>query len=114
MTWSETLYAPVYAAFGVTAEITLSGGSIVYEIVALDKTAGVEVQLQGVETTSVQPAVVVRMTDLTELELTPADLRNAEIVINDGTWQVISYYPRPSPMGEGDGELYIILTQAAA
>jgi len=114
VTWTATLYAPVYMAFGVVADITLSGGSTVYEIVALDKTAGIEVQLQGVDTTSVQPAVVCRMADLIDLGLAAADLRNAEIVINGGAWQVISYYPKPSPLGESDGELYLILTQADA
>lgn len=113
MTWTNTLYAPVYATFGVIAEITLSGQSIPYEIVALDKTAGIEVQLQGIETTSVQPAIALRMYDLTGLGLTPAMLRNAEVLINGGVWEVVSYYPRPSPLGEADGELFIILTQAA-
>lgn len=114
MTWTETLYAPVYAAFGVTAELMIVGGSVLYELVMLDKTAGVEVQLQGAETTSIRPAAVCRMADLSELELTPSDLRNASLSINGASWTVISYYPKPSPMGELDGELYMIFTEGQA
>jgi hypothetical protein len=114
MTWTETLLNPIYDSFGVTAEIVLSGGSTVYELIAIDKTSGVDVALQGVDSTSIHPAIVCRMAELLELDLTPADLRSAEVTINGGSWNVIAYYPKPSPLGESDGELYLMLTQVTA
>jgi hypothetical protein len=111
------LYAPVYAALGVAAEITLApdqDDETLYEFVVLDKTGGVEITLQGAETTTLSPAVVMRRADLEEVELSPADLRNALIEVNGVSWKVISYYNKPSPMGQLDGEIYLILTQGEA
>jgi hypothetical protein len=107
------LYAPVYAALGVAAEMTVEGDETLYEFVVLDKTGGVEITLQGAETT-LSPAVVMRRADLEEVELSPADLRNALIEVNGVSWKVISYYNKPSPMGQLDGEIYLILTQGEA
>jgi hypothetical protein len=100
---------------GTSAELTLAGeGEEPVALACIDKTQGVEVWLQGAQTSTVRPAVVTLMDELNELELEPADLENARIEVNGGAWIVKSYYLRPSPLGQDDGEIYLVLTAADA
>lgn len=114
MTWTDHLRL-IYQdpLIGTTAELTIAGeGQQPVSLVVIDKTSGVEVFLQGAESSTVKPAVVTLMDELNELDLEPSDLRNASIEVNGGAWVVISYYLKPSPLGQDDGEIYLILTAA--
>lgn len=113
MTWTDDLYAPVYESFGVAAELTLAGDSTVYDLIVIDKTRGLPVVLQNVETHDIRPVAVTTMAQLNDLEIEAAQLRNASLVFNSGEWTIVSYWLDPSPLGQDDGQIYFVLTAAA-
>jgi len=113
MTYTDLMLAPIYTAFGVTISFALSNDDVV-EIRGLDKSGGVEVSTSVVDVPSVRPACIIRMYDLLSLELAPDDLVDAVLELNGVSWVVTSYFPKPSPFGESDGELYILLSEAPA
>jgi len=112
--YTNLLYGPVYRALGVDMEFILPPpGNEVYVILGLDKTAGVDVQTEGdIGVQTVRPAAVLRMADLASVDLAPDDLMDALVNISGGSWKVRSYYPKPSPSGQDDGELWVILVEA--
>ncbi len=111
MGYVEELYRPIYndPAFGTDIAFTLADASE-FEIRGLDKTVGVEVAGSQMEIGTVRPACVVLMVDLLTEGFSPEDLMNAEVEFNGGAWRVVSYFPKPSPLGDSDGELYLILS----
>lgn len=109
--FSDLLYGPVYQTLGVPIDFALADDRLV-SITGLDKTAGVEVTAGDLEVQTVRPAAVIRMADLIEQDVAPNDLMNAICQINGTSWKVRSYFPKPSPSGEADGELYLILIEA--
>ena len=111
MSWSDILYGPVYAAFGVSASIVIAADPAMV-IIALDKTSGVEVMLQGLDTPTIRPAAVIRRRDLAALGKTPAHLVDAVLTLNGAAWRIQTCHPRPSPYGEADGEVMLLLTEA--
>lgn len=110
MDYAALLYGPIYDALGVPATLTLPGddGEVI-ELTALDKTAGVEVG-SNVEVKTVEPGAVVRRSDLADVTL--ADLRGAELELNGVTWTVRNHMLKPSPKGEADGEVVLLLEEA--
>lgn len=116
--YGALLYGPNYLILGVEAVLTLpatDGAEIT--LTALDKTAGVEIGGSSVDGrdnsfTTVQtilPAAVVRASELLGVDLT--DLEDSRLAMNGKTWRVKSYMLKPSPKGEGDGEIYLILSE---
>jgi len=112
--YTKLLFGPVYQTLGVEMTFVLPPpGNEVYAIRGIDKTAGLEVSVEGdIGVQTVRPAAVLRMADLAAVALAPDDLMDAIVDISGTSWKVRSYYPKPSPSGEGDGELYIILVDA--
>lgn len=112
MTYTDLLYGPIYAVLGAAVTLTLESATVL-ELIGLDKTAGAEITVaDDASLQTIHPAAVVRMADLAELGVAPEDTMNARITINGQDWIVKSYYPKPSPRGEADGELYLILRAA--
>jgi hypothetical protein len=111
--WTDQLLAPIYSTLGVTISFALSDNTL-FDIVGIDKSGGVEVAGSSVDVPTVRPACVVRMADLIELGKAPEDLIEAILSLNGVAWRVVTYFPKPSPLGEADGELYIILEEAPA
>lgn len=104
-------YDAIYTALGVEAELTPVGTGIpVDTITVIDKTAGVETG-DGVTVSSVKPAAAVRYYELTAAGVARDQLNGSTISFNGGTWQIRSSLPKPSPVGETEGELYLILTE---
>lgn len=108
--YNALLLNPTYLALGVCATITPKNG-FVFEVTAIDRTAGVEVNDQNVGMMTVRPAATVRMSDLNRVNLKREDLRNAKLVMNGKTWRVENTLPRPTPNGAGDGELFLYLIE---
>lgn len=104
----DTIYST--AGIGVTATLMPAITNATYEITAIDKTGGINVG-DDVTVASVKPAAVVRMYELAGLGLTRGDLGGASIEINGQSWVIQSTLPRPSPHGEADGELWLILSE---
>lgn len=116
MNYSAVLLRPIYRLRGVDAtfEITRESSSFfgdVVEIRVLDKSGGHEVTANEIGVPQVLPACIMRMRDLAELEMAPEDLVGANVTMNDVEWRVQSYYPKPSPNGIADGELYVVLEE---
>lgn len=109
--WSDVLLEPIYRQFGVDIDFVLANDDMI-SLVGLDKSGGVEIATADINVPSIHPACVIRMVDLIELGYAPEDLMEAVLSLNGVSWKVMSYYPRPSPRGENDGELYIVLAEA--
>lgn len=102
------LLAPLYAVLGVDAVITVAGND--YDIVVIDKTAGVEVG-GNVEVPTVVPAAAVQYATLTGVGLSAADTVDASISFHGFTWTVYAYKLDPNPSGERSGEVMLLLKE---
>lgn len=109
--FSDTLLAPIYTALGNDTTYTLANMDVIV-LNTIDKTAGIEIQEGPADVQTVRPAAVIRMVDIAALSYVPADFIDATLVLNGVNWQVKSYFPKPSPNGEADGELYLLLNEA--
>lgn len=111
MSYVDELYRPIYddPAFGTDISFTLTDLSE-FPLRGLDKTVGVEVAGSTLEIGTVRPACVILMVDLVAEGFSPEDLMNAIVSFNGGQWRVVNYFAKPSPLGDLDGELYLILS----
>ena len=107
MDYQATLYGPVYGLLGVPALLRLASGAA-FAVTALDKTAGVAVG-GAVDVQTVVPVAVVRVTELAAKGVTPAQIDDGQITLNGVTWEIEAHKPAPSPNGEADGEVYLLL-----
>ncbi|MBZ9705381.1 hypothetical protein LB543_01385 [Mesorhizobium sp. ESP7-2] len=122
--FAALLYGPNYAVFGVTATLTLPGtdGAVISTgadggpLLVIDKTAGIATATSDrersrfhAEIETVTPAAIVRAADLASVDR--EDLQEAALVFNSKTWRVDTHGFRPSPNGEGDGEILLYLTE---
>ncbi|TIN76776.1 hypothetical protein [Mesorhizobium sp.] len=111
MDYASLLYGPIYATLSVAATLTLDDtDGTTLELTVLDKTAGAAVPFKGADVLTIKPAVMVRATELAEVDL--ADLRDATITFNGKTWTVMDHEMAPAPTGEGEGEIRLILEKA--
>jgi hypothetical protein len=124
--FDETLYDPVYAAFGVDAIITPTGtGAPTLSVIAIDKTKGAEVPAghsgagSGLVVGTIRPCADVRMAELlarlAEHSLTLDALNEATITLqppvgSPSTWSIKSHYPKGGPFGEEAGERRLVLS----
>lgn len=117
--YATLLYGPVYAIQGVPAVLTLTdtAGTEV-DLTVLDVTSGMAIDgAQGgrkrftAEVETVEPAAMVRQTELTEKSIALADLDGASIAFNGKTWFIRNHGFRPSPNGEAEGEIALFLTE---
>lgn len=100
----EIMYGPIYDTIGVSTKISLLRGDTV-TVTALDKTAGV--QVDHLET--LVPAATVRYPELIEKRVEAKELVGATVFMNGFFWECYNYKPRPSPLGELAGEVYLFL-----
>lgn len=112
MEFNNTLYAPVYDAFGVEVELACLFGAK-YKLTAIDKTAGIEVGASSVDVGTIRPALAIRASELNDLGLRPHDLEEAIVTMNGKEWTIKTTLMRPSPNGEKDGEIYAILMDSS-
>lgn len=120
MDYASLLYDPNYSIFGVAAVLTMDCGEPPMTITAIDKTSGIIVGGTtdngsrafggSVDVQTILPAAVVRAAELADIDL--ANLEDASLELNGKTWTVKSYMLKPSPKGEGDGEVFLILEAA--
>ncbi|WP_027521758.1 hypothetical protein [Bradyrhizobium sp. Ec3.3] len=112
MDYQAALLDPIYITVGVPSTLTI--GSVDHGVTALDKTAGVALSVNGGEVDTVVPAAFVRMRELAALGIAADDVDDAILSINGGTWVVESHRMKPSPKGEADGEVYLLLKKKRA
>lgn len=106
------LYDPIYLVQGVLVTLTLSaanGGTVYEDLTAVDKTIGADVGDKGAQVQTIKPVAALRVRELLDSGLTVAKLSKAKLQMNDFEWTVTSYKLIPSPRGENDGEVLLIL-----
>ena len=109
-------YAAIYDALGVDATITLAETDEIKSVRVIDKTAGMEIadnqqRRDDVLMSTIHPVCAVRATELVAQGIALSGLKGSTIVFNGTTWRVENRRAKPSPNGELDGEIYLILTE---
>ncbi len=101
------LFNPAYVVHGTDGVLLIEGNSYPFRVI--DKTAGIDLG-DEVQTQTVVPACAIRAQELIGQGLTFADLANEpSINFNGQWWIVLSYRLKPTPKGQKDGEVYLIL-----
>jgi len=108
--FQSLLYEPIYTLQGVTVLLTLGNGAEYDSLTALDKTTGVEVG-DHAEVPTIQPAAAFRIKELIDRGLILEDLLGATLEMNEWLWTVRNYKLKPSPNGQDDGEVFLILDE---
>lgn len=107
-------YNALYASpDSVTATITPADTGVSKTVTAKEKTVGELIELgdNDLVLQGVKAAAVVRMSEITEKNLSRTGLRNGSIALNGKTWKIHSTRPAPGPLGESSGELYLYLLE---
>ncbi len=108
--WSDSLLGPCYDEFASPAVLTLVAGA--FDVPAIDDTKGVALAGPlGIETLT--PVARVRAVDLAGLGVTVAQLDDQALALNGKSWKIIAHRMDPSPLGDTDGEVILILEKAA-
>lgn len=111
MDFQSLLYDPIYSVLSVDAKIVMDGMERA-TVSALDKTTGIDVG-DEVHGQTILPAIVVRARDLFANGIRFSDLaeRGNLVVVAGQWWNIVTYRLRPSPNGERDGEVYLLLSR---
>jgi hypothetical protein len=65
----------------------------------------------NIDVGTIRPVAAVRMSEIVAGGLSLADLAQAGLVLNGRSWRVESAAPDPTPRGEGQGEVMLILIE---
>lgn len=99
------LYDPLYnSALG--SEAILNGSTT---LTVVDRTEGVGITDARTQIETVRPVCFVRARELATRGIAVADLPEALISFNGNIWRVKAYRVIPSPYGESDGQVMLIL-----
>lgn len=108
--FSALLYDPIYAVLGVPALLTPATDASEIPLTVIDKTEGVAIdEGNGISISTIKPAAIVRMSEISAQGMTRSDLKQGSIWFNDRVWTIVATQPKPSP--NGAGELYLILQE---
>lgn len=108
--WDALLNQPAQTLLGTTATLTPNGSPGAVEISVIDRTSGIDVAgLGNIEVKSIRPGAIARMAELTENGITRHDLDGATLEVNGQEWRIQSNQLRPSPAGEAEAEVLMIL-----
>ena len=112
MDYQAILYDPIYTAQGVDATLNFATGEV-FSLVVLDKTVGIDIGDGEARAQTIVPAAVVRYAELTSNGIEPKRFTEdgTKITFNSLTWNIESYRLRPSPQGEFEGEVYLLLSE---
>lgn len=78
----------------------------------IDATRGVEIGDGLVTMSTVEPAAMVRKSEMTAAELRASDLIGMCFSLNDAHWRVQSTQPRPTVHGAEYGEIVLLLARS--
>ena len=106
MDFDSLVNMPLFDVFGVPARITYFGTQFI-DLIAIDRTRGVEIEDQNVGVISVRPVAAVRASALAGIDL--VDIEDAIIELNGVTWRIKAVMERPTPFGAADGQIWLIL-----
>jgi hypothetical protein len=112
--YDSLLYTHTYdrdIGFGVQASLDLGTAGLFPDLTVIDKTAGVMIdEGNSLQLATVKVAALIRISELTENNLTRASIKQGKITFNNNSWTILATQPKPNP--NGDGELYLILEKA--
>ena len=108
MDYQALLYNPVYSVLAVDAVLHMSTPLGDVPLTVIDKTAGVTLN-QAVDVQTVLPVATVRAPELAAAGVDLADIDGKTLTLNGKDWRVASLETKPSPNGEGDGEIFLVL-----
>lgn len=112
MNFTSLMLDPIYAAYGVLATVWPANYGTPVNLTVIDKTSGVEVSNSAMsEVSTIRPAAMVRAAEVATALIAREDLRRAELCMNGKKWRIESSAPRPTPNGESDGELMLLLIE---
>lgn len=112
MDYQSLLYDPIYNTVGVAAILTLNDSAEPIDgLTVVDKTTGVDIG-ETVEAQVIVPAAIIRAVELAAKSVTVEELPKAKIEFNEKAWLIVSYRLLPSPNGEADGEVFLLLEEA--
>lgn len=109
MDYQSLLFNPIYDLQGVPSALLLADARTIDGLTALDKTAGIDTGDGDVQVPTIAPAAMLRVAELTAKGVTLDNLIKARILMNGNEWRVVSHKTRPSPKGERDGEVLLVL-----
>lgn len=101
----------VYNTFGADATLTpVNGSPVVLNVI--DQTSGVEITSDNTGVQTILPAACVRVSTLATVGLSRANLKKASLLMSGKGWRVEYTVPKPGLVGETDGEVLMILSEA--
>lgn len=109
MNFSRVLYGPAYATFGVIAKLNIAGNE--RNIRTRDLTSGFVIP-GTVDVETELPMAAFRAVDFEALGISISLLDGSSLLLNDVAWNIASHRILPSPNGDKDGEIYLILEAA--
>lgn len=109
-------YDAIYRLLGVSAVLTIADSGTTFDLTVIDKTAGVEVadgsaSRNALPVSTIKPACALRVYELTANGVTLEQTQGAQIAFNGAAWRVENRMMRPSPGGEQQGEVWLILIE---
>lgn len=106
MDYRALLFGPMYATWGVPAVLSLDAGT--FDVTAIDRTTGAA--LAGpVMVETVRPHAVLLRGDLDDQGILLGQLDGGTVALNGKTWRIMGHQSRPSPNGEAEGEVALML-----
>lgn len=114
MDYQSLLYDPIYSTTAVAGTITFEDSTPPMDVSVIDKTTGVDIG-DTVQEQVIVPAATMRVKEVLDKGLSEfSQLLGATIAFNNKSWSIESYRLLPSPNGERDGEVFIILEEASS
>ncbi len=106
--WKDLLFGPLYASDMCVDGVLASAGGQTVSLRVRDFTSGVAIPDRS-QVETVRPVARVRATDLSDNGVTVADLTDGNVTFSGATWRIKATRMVPSPAGEADGEVMLIL-----
>lgn len=110
MSFQDLLYSPIYNSF-LCSDATFRPpiGGTTKSLRVFDATTGIPIPDTRTQIETVRPVCFVRAAELTQKSIALADLPESLITFNGNTWRIKANRAIPSPSGEADGEIMLIL-----
>lgn len=112
MDYAAVLYDPIYATFGRAATLTPNRPALIgVAVTVIERTSTVDAS-EEFELGTLRPGAFVRLRDLTEAGIAPAELDGGTLTFGGRSWRIDAHSPKPGPDGEASGEILMYLTDA--
>lgn len=103
------LYNPIYNSFLCSDATLFSDAGTTASVRVFDATTGIPIPDARTQIETVRPVCFVRAAELASKNIELADLPESLITFNGNTWRIKANRAIPSPSGEADGEIMLIL-----